>query len=80
MRGATYNEHKGGDCYVVSIHAPHAGRDIEQRCRVAEVIVFQSTRPMRGATWRSGKWELVERPFQSTRPMRGATGNATGIG
>ena len=33
---------------------------------------FQSTLPMRGATWKSGR-SVVSRLFQSTLPMRGAT-------
>ena len=38
-------------------------------------LLFQSTRPMRGATFRAAKFErLIE--FQSTRPMRGATAQA----
>ena len=36
------------------------------------VGVFQSTRPMRGATFTSGR-TLLCKEFQSTRPMRGAT-------
>ena len=34
----------------VSIHAPHAGRDPSACVIVVSLIVFQSTRPMRGAT------------------------------
>ena len=56
----------------VSIHAPHAGRDTLPRIVALTGIVFQSTRPMRGATRQHGGGELYER-FQSTRPMRGAT-------
>ena len=33
---------------------------------------FQSTRPVRGATWRLGR-DPLHRIFQSTRPVRGAT-------
>ena len=50
MRGATV------DAYLVllglriSIHAPHAGRDLEDCVREPLRNVFQSTRPMRGAT------------------------------
>ena len=35
---------------VISIHAPHAGRDFLRGGLAAHVAVFQSTRPMRGAT------------------------------
>ena len=36
-------------------------------------IIFQSTRPMRGATQRFQSVDSRELKFQSTRPMRGAT-------
>src|ERR1039457_4714472 len=53
----------------VSIHAPRAGRDCFGRGVKGRAIVFQSTRPARGATGipggiPSGSW------FQSTRPAR----------
>ena len=56
----------------ISIHAPHAGRDAVSPLRVPGLILFQSTRPMRGATstLQAGLSTYV---FQSTRPMRGAT-------
>ena len=34
----------------ISIHAPHAGRDVILNPIPQEVALFQSTRPMRGAT------------------------------
>ena len=37
--------------------------------------LFQSTRPMRGATVGPGDIPAIEKPFQSTHPMRGATSN-----
>ena len=56
----------------ISIHAPHAGRDDFLRAVPVLFNLFQSTRPMRGATSHlSGSIEDLE--FQSTRPMRGAT-------
>ena len=58
MRGAT-------DLYVVvaaglviSIHAPHAGRDYDITWDEGGHPEFQSTRPMRGATGIS--WELMQ--------------------
>ena len=50
MRGATFSPKLvlcGGD---ISIHAPHAGRDILTTVSATEISTFQSTRPMRGAT------------------------------
>ena len=37
---------------MISIHAPHAGRDVNKQNVIYDKIVFQSTRPMRGATER----------------------------
>ena len=78
----------------VSIHAPHAGRDQSRRSGTSSFQgfnprapcgarlqlrklmeadeVFQSTRPMRGAT-AFASLRYPSRSFQSTRPMRGAT-------
>ena len=36
-------------CHVISIHAPRAGRDHAESCDI-HVLIFQSTRPVRGAT------------------------------
>ena len=57
----------------ISIHAPHAGRDRDQRQHRQHQHIFQSTRPMRGAT-NSFVALYKAYQFQSTRPMRGATG------
>ena len=56
----------------VSIHAPRAGRDHEPNKGLKRFAEFQSTRPVRGATY---KLHRVQMPlmFQSTRPVRGAT-------
>ena len=46
-------DHRSGHTYcwpVVSIHAPHAGRDYGVCPRTLHQRLFQSTRPMRGAT------------------------------
>ena len=50
---------------VVSIHAPHAGRDRLCLARLLEPELFQSTRPMRGATLRFTmlrRWSLCFNP------------------
>ena len=72
MRGATIAGGLVTRCAVVSIHAPHAGRDLCYQCHNVSPLVFQSTRPMRGATIYRRIQEAAEQ-FQSTRPMRGAT-------
>ena len=60
---------------VISIHAPHAGRDGLIQPWFGVCWIFQSTRPMRGATTTLST-ALLPQGFQSTRPMRGATKNA----
>ena len=94
MRGATYSDTVVYVRLHISIHAPHAGRDVfrlvqnadtrhfnpRAPCGARRVIAkhgrksvkFQSTRPMRGATF-FGSLSIYLGRFQSTRPMRGAT-------
>ena len=59
-------------CDTVSIHAPRAGRDSIGITTSDAEAVFQSTRPVRGATKVFFMPVTVCR-FQSTRPVRGAT-------
>ena len=58
--------------HEISIHAPHTGRDSVDRAPSFGTSTFQSTRPIRGATW---TWWTSPpgKKFQSTRPIRGAT-------
>ena len=56
----------------ISIHAPHAGSDPASASSDACVCRFQSTLPMRGATWHI-RQSAGSPLFQSTLPMRGAT-------
>ena len=72
MRGATSARLQDYPHAFISIHAPHAGRDLSARYAWGRILSFQSTRPMRGATDQLGVLPEVE-TFQSTRPMRGAT-------
>ena len=60
------------DAQEVSIHAPRAGRDSFTPETDSIARMFQSTRPVRGATtiWGIAEQYIV---FQSTRPVRGAT-------
>ena len=56
----------------ISIHAPRAGSDIRTVGAATIFVVFQSTLPVRGATWDiSNRYAVF--PFQSTLPVRGAT-------
>ena len=61
---------------IISIHAPHTGRDWLMVPGILYTWEFQSTRPIRGATHSSSVFthDLL---FQSTRPIRGATLSVT---
>ena len=50
MRGATLKDGTPISLEVISIHAPHAGRDETVTPGRKHLFTFQSTRPMRGAT------------------------------
>ena len=72
MRGATQVDEVNGLVRSISIHAPRAGRDFVAFAVRPARLVFQSTRPVRGAT-RVWKASVILLSFQSTRPVRGAT-------
>ena len=57
----------------ISIHPPHAGRDVILTRLPWTLLQFQSTRPMRGGTWCCRARWAIGFTFQSTRPMRGGT-------
>ena len=57
---------------LISIHAPREGSDQIAEPKKFEIRAFQSTLPVRGATfWKS--LDVCSRIFQSTLPVRGAT-------
>ena len=58
---------------VVSIHAPPGGRDDKPGDLPADELLFQSTRPLGGATYPVQPDSGVFIMFQSTRPLGGAT-------
>ena len=60
----------------ISIHAPHTGRDVGFIRIFVHDRLFQSTRPIRGATMIQMLQQNAKSPFQSTRPIRGATRNS----
>ena len=60
---------------LVSIHAPREGRDVYFQSRTWGAPVFQSTRPVKGATLYEVAVEAAYW-FQSTRPVKGATAAA----
>ena len=57
---------------LVSIHAPHAGRDLH---RMRQALIFLSFNPRApcGARQSPRPLQIEGMAFQSTRPMRGAT-------
>ena len=57
---------------MISIHAPRAGRDDATGKVSNKMAEFQSTRPVRGATYVDWTGKRKKK-FQSTRPVRGAT-------
>ncbi len=76
--------HDGGqswrNLHLISIHAPHTGRDRNLHLGQRIHKRFQSTRPIRGATVCACVAETLHASFQSTRPIRGATYSAAGCG
>ena len=79
MRGATWSFAGRSIPARISIHAPRAGRDHRYCLPSSSSTVFQSTRPVRGATIRRRSLRPAL-PFQSTRPVRGATDFCSQIG
>ena len=57
---------------TISTHAPLAGRDLPFGRCASNVLLFQPTRPLRGATLLFTP-ETIPEKFQPTRPLRGAT-------
>ena len=57
---------------MISIHAPREGSDAEITGETPNLTLFQSTLPVRGATWNYREGGRVS-IFQSTLPVRGAT-------
>src|ERR1035437_3992567 len=72
-RGATCTRLPDYSSHDVSIHAPHAGRDVGDQLDCRRCAGFNPRAP-RGARLASGA-ELLKAMtgFQSTRPTRGAT-------
>ena len=57
---------------IISIHAPLAGCDPSTKAITYNLMQFQSTHPLRGATLPRLDF-LSQAEFQSTHPLRGAT-------
>ena len=72
LAGRDPKQPQKGKSYEISIHAPLAGRDGRFIDNAIVYKIFQSTRPLRGATAAS-YYESQRNKFQSTRPLRGAT-------
>ena len=72
MRGATWEQDCSGERYCISIHAPHAGRDVSTSVLSCMENNFNPRAPC-GARRPTLPSLVPKHPFQSTRPMRGAT-------
>ena len=71
--GSDFGADLSGANYIISIHAPREGSDVRFPDKAEPHSKFQSTLPVRGATFfLMGKTHLM-REFQSTLPVRGAT-------
>ena len=79
MRGATWWQSGGVQNQVVSIHAPHAGRDRGRNDHPPHCCCFNPRAPC-GARQKTDAQYADDLEFQSTRPMRGATHNKHTIG
>ena len=54
--------------FIISIHAPHMGRDVSLKAEDVGALPFQSTRPMRGATSRNCKMSQYVTHFNPRAP------------
>ena len=73
MRDATIVKDRAGGPFIISILVPLAGRDVLCPKSGLAAAVFQSSRPLRGATSGSFVDPTDSSRFQSSRPLRGAT-------
>ena len=73
MRGVTPVPTAEHTYTAISIHTPHAGSDLLLHQTACHSILFQSTLPMRGVTWKYRSNADRIWTFQSTLPMRGVT-------
>ncbi len=71
--GARLRQLMTGGGRDISIHAPRVGRDANTRIKLYGKRVFQSTRPVWGATRSVRAKRRTTHEFQSTRPVWGAT-------
>ena len=71
---------RGDKLHGISIHAPHAGRDVILNPIPQEVALFQSTRPVRGAT--SGDFREIpedEISIHAPRAGRDSSGSTASV-
>ena len=68
MRGATFPCYPVHRFHGISIHAPHAGRDLAVPTVINYAVLFQSTRPMRGATVQEASPPCRGRDFNPRAP------------
>ena len=73
LAGCDKKLYKDFDYLKISIHAPLAGCDSAIIMELNSKQTFQSTHPLRGATFIAFNFIADELRFQSTHPLRGAT-------
>ena len=73
MRGATATSATVFTFVIISIHAPHAGRDLLAFFIFVCSFFISIHAPHAGRDPFKNIWEPTQERFQSTRPMRGAT-------
>ena len=66
------------DVNPISTRAPRTGRDERAHLIELGVYLFQSSRPVWGATPRCIRLRIILSSFQSSRPVRGATRGVEG--
>ena len=72
MRGATRSRQWANRCMLISIHAPHAGRDAHN-ANNKTMLRISIHAPHAGRDFFKVIIRCIRVKFQSTRPMRGAT-------
>ena len=72
MKGATNLMKNKSKKVIISIHAPCEGSDGRLYLTIADIMLFQSTLPVKGATTQQ-MFRFFRTVFQSTLPVKGAT-------
>jgi len=77
VKGETESLIKYKDEYLISIHSPCEGRDVQNNYSLDDLEAFQSTLPVKGETPIGYPGRLEDYIFQSTLPVKGETARDT---